>query len=99
MKLGLILFVFVSFLKLIYAGSLERSVSDLKHLKKIRNSIEQNGLKFEEHFVRTDDNYILTLFRVYKPGIFRGKPVFVQHGIFQDAGIWILNEHEQGEKA
>ena len=23
----------------------------------------------------------------------------MQHGIFQDAGIWILNEHEQGGKA
>ena len=56
----------------------------------------ENGFKYEEHTVVTEDGYILTVFRI--PGM-EGetisdspKPVvFMQHGLMDAADAWVMN--------
>ena len=54
----------------------------------------QNGFAFEQHEVTTEDGYILTVYRI--PGLVgqnsSGKPpVFMQHGVFDSAYAWVMN--------
>ena len=54
----------------------------------------ENGFKFEEHKVTTDDGYMLTVYRI--PGTVddrtSGKPpVLFQHGVFDSAYGWIMH--------
>jgi pimeloyl-ACP methyl ester carboxylesterase len=49
------------------------------------------GFDSESHTVTTPDDYILKIFRIRKKGQSgRGKPVFLQHGLFSDADTWCL---------
>lgn len=49
------------------------------------------GLHASEHAVRTEDGYVLRLFRVRGTGeeAYRGPPVLVMHGLLQSAGGWL----------
>ncbi|KAL6061418.1 Lipase [Balamuthia mandrillaris] len=57
--------------------------------------VEAKGYPVEEHFVTTEDGYILRVFRIPygKSGSGAGKrgPVFLQHGLLDSAFTWILN--------
>ena len=61
----------------------------------IEEIITSKGFKFETHYVKTDDGYTLSLFRI--PG---GKnsengsllpPVLLQHGVFDSSDGWVCN--------
>ena len=54
----------------------------------------ENGFKFQEHKVTTDDGYILTVYRI--PGEVEDRttgkpPVLFQHGVFDSAYGWIIH--------
>ena len=54
----------------------------------ISEIITENGFKFEEHNVTTQDGYILTMHRIPNN---TGRPVLLQHGI-EDCSIqWVIN--------
>ena len=66
-------------------------------------TITEKGYPCERHSVKTEDNFVLTLFRVQAAGsmeagkLARGKPVVIlAHGLDEISDIWILN---RGEKA
>ena len=57
--------------------------------------VTSKGFKFQEHMVKTEDGYILTIFRIpgnknceigsYLP------PVILQHGVFDSSDGWVCN--------
>lgn len=59
-----------------------------------------NYFKFpvEEHFVTTDDGYILRIFRIQKKRstIVSGlKPILLQHGLLDSSDTWIINSESK----
>jgi pimeloyl-ACP methyl ester carboxylesterase len=46
------------------------------------------GYPVETHPVTTEDGYILTMFRIPKPG---APPVYLQHGFLDSADTWLMN--------
>jgi len=53
--------------------------------------LAQYGVAVQEHFTKTDDHYILRLFRLPRPG----SPVVVlQHGILASSWCWLVNTPE-----
>ena len=62
----------------------------------LQTRVEAAGLVFETHKVITDDGYILQVFRIYAPDRERffmkvsAFPVLMWHGLFNDAGTFIL---------
>jgi len=46
------------------------------------------GYPVETHAVTTEDGYILTMFRLPKPG---APPVYLQHGFLDSADTWLMN--------
>jgi pimeloyl-ACP methyl ester carboxylesterase len=70
-------------------------VIDPDEFKTFSEIATENGFRFEEHTVTTEDGYILTVFRV--PGLInepvqRTKPVvFMQHGLMDSANAWVMN--------
>ena len=57
--------------------------------------MNRHGLKFSEYIVKTDDEYFLTLHRVWLeiPEFQGNRPVvFLQHGMLSSSEVWILNE-------
>lgn len=68
-----------------------RSVLDL---------ISTKGYPAEEHHVKTDDGYILTMHRIrggrYESRDNQTKPVvFLQHGLLDSSATWVVNEADQ----
>ena len=64
--------------------------------KTIQEICVENGFKYEEHTVVTEDGYILTVMRI--PGLVgetvsdSPKPVvFMQHGLMDAADAWVMN--------
>ena len=53
--------------------------------------VTKYGFVSEEHDVTTQDGYVLKMFRVNKTATPGATPVFIQHGLFGDADVWILN--------
>ncbi|CAR29928.1 ZYRO0G20328p [Zygosaccharomyces rouxii] len=50
------------------------------------------GVEVEDHLVRTEDDYILTLHRIPpKPGTFNGKIVYLHHGLLMCSDVWVCN--------
>lgn len=48
------------------------------------------GIAVEDHLVRTEDNYILTLHRIApRPGTFNGKAVYLHHGLLMCSDVWV----------
>ncbi|GMM53648.1 sterol esterase [Maudiozyma humilis] len=48
------------------------------------------GIAVEDHLVRTEDNYILTLHRIApQPGTFNGKAVYLHHGLLMCSDVWV----------
>jgi lysosomal acid lipase/cholesteryl ester hydrolase len=57
--------------------------------------VNRHGLKFSEYIVKTDDEYFLTLHRVWLeiPEFQGNRPVvFLQHGMLSSSEVWILNK-------
>eukprot|EP01017_Pseudomicrothorax_dubius_P041234 TRINITY_DN6572_c0_g1_i2.p1 TRINITY_DN6572_c0_g1~~TRINITY_DN6572_c0_g1_i2.p1 ORF type:complete len:376 (-),score=63.21 TRINITY_DN6572_c0_g1_i2:61-1188(-) len=55
--------------------------------------VRDKGYYAEEHFVQTDDGYILRIFRVLYPSAeLNGKVVLLQHGIADSAEAWVVND-------
>ena len=50
--------------------------------------ITSKGYPVEQHFVTTEDGYVLGLFRIPKQG---GKPVLLQHGLLDSSFTWVNN--------
>ena len=54
----------------------------------------ENAFQYEEHTVYTEDDYILTVFRVPGPegAAPQGRPpILMQHGILDSANCWVMN--------
>ncbi|GAV56318.1 hypothetical protein ZYGR_0BB00950 [Zygosaccharomyces rouxii] len=50
------------------------------------------GIEVEDHLVRTEDDYILTLHRIPpKAGRFNGKVVYLHHGLLMCSDVWVCN--------
>jgi len=50
--------------------------------------VKKRGYSIEQHFVTTNDNYILSLFHITKeenPNLPLGSPVLLQHGLFDSS--------------
>ncbi|GAU41779.1 hypothetical protein TSUD_137080 [Trifolium subterraneum] len=63
-----------------------------------KTMVETQGYTCEEHKVTTEDGYILSLQRI--PAKRSGKkadksPVLIQHGIFFDGVVWLLNSPQE----
>ena len=62
----------------------------------LKTRVEAAGLAFETHKVVTNDGYTLQVFRIYAPDRERffmnvsAFPVLMWHGLFNDAGSFIL---------
>lgn len=50
--------------------------------------IQQENYPLEIHTVRTEDGYILTLYRI--PGPPGSIPVFLQHGLLESSTDWLI---------
>jgi lysosomal acid lipase/cholesteryl ester hydrolase len=55
--------------------------------------IKKSGYPVEEHFVRTEDGYILTLHRI--PGKEGSPVVLLQHALLESSFCWIINGKER----
>ncbi|KAH3764213.1 abhydrolase associated lipase [Pelomyxa schiedti] len=62
--------------------------------KNVVDHVRALGLDFEQHKVTTSDGHILTLYRIFRkenldsPGFI---PIFCQHGVLQNAGVFVAN--------
>jgi pimeloyl-ACP methyl ester carboxylesterase len=68
------------------------------YYKSFQQVVEENGFKFEQHEVETEDGYLLTVFRVMNAEVAAGKKqpvVFMQHGLMDTADTWIMNFAEK----
>jgi len=54
--------------------------------------LKQYGINATEQFVTTDDNYILRMFRLPRPG---APVVLLQHGILASSWCWLVNTPEK----
>jgi len=58
------------------------------------------GYPLEEHFVTTDDGYILTLYRiphgVNNTNDVAKSPLLLQHGLLVDSASWVINDPSHG---
>jgi len=54
--------------------------------------VTSKGFPIEQHYVTTEDGYILSLFRIPKQG---GKPVLLQHGLLDSSYTWVNNFRDQ----
>eukprot|EP01137_Pigoraptor_chileana_P008056 Opistho-2@54370 len=72
--------------------------ADEVHCSDVRYYAMRYGYCLEEHDVLTDDGFILQVFRVYraeaKDRAATFKPVLIQHGLFQSAGIFVSNQED-----
>ncbi len=59
--------------------------------------ILSRGYVLIQHKVVTDDNYIITLDRVVRPGEPKGKPVVLFHGIWCQSSVFFVNSPEDEE--
>ncbi|CDW91414.1 carboxylic ester hydrolase [Stylonychia lemnae] len=64
----------------------------------IDQQIIEKGYMYEQHKITTEDGFILTAFRI--PGRFiekqnkkKKQPVYMQHGLIDDAGTWFFNNN------
>ena len=55
--------------------------------------VTRRGYDIETHYVVTEDDYILTVFRI--PGKKGSPPVLLQHGLFDSSFTWISNYKDQ----
>ena len=61
----------------------------------IQTQITNQGLKFEDFNITTDDGYILNLWHFWNPEITQKKVAFMQHGLIDIAGTWFFNTPEK----
>lgn len=56
--------------------------------------VEKYGYPTEEHYVITEDGYILIIHRILRSPLFKGhqrkKIVFLQHGIICSSDCWVM---------
>jgi len=60
--------------------------------------VTNNKFVFEEYQVTTSDGYILSLHRLYEPGMPTSNPyppVLLQHGIEDSSIQWVINDPEK----
>lgn len=56
--------------------------------------IMKEGYPAEEHFIMTEDGYLLTLHRILGPP--NATAVFVHHGALSSSFDWVLNGRDKG---
>ena len=58
--------------------------------------MEHNDFLYEDHFVITEDGYILNLFRIKHRETEYGAPaVLLQHGIVDTADAWLVHDADK----
>ncbi|QLL30538.1 hypothetical protein HG536_0A03560 [Torulaspora globosa] len=74
-------------------GSDEHSIEQkLRRAATIHEMCRLFDISVEDHLVRTEDNYILTLHRIKpKTGRFNGKVVYLHHGLLMCSDVWVCN--------
>ena len=67
--------------------------NDPKIHMSIGEIVSADGLKFESHFVVTEDGYVLNIHRIYQPDLDLAKKpvVFFQHGLMSSSEVFLLN--------
>ncbi|CAE7194270.1 Lipf [Symbiodinium natans] len=68
--------------------SLAEPMPVIKNSDTIEEYLSRYGISVEEHFVHTDDGYILRAFRLPRPS---SPVVLLQHGILASAWCWLVN--------
>ncbi|ETO27304.1 carboxylic ester hydrolase [Reticulomyxa filosa] len=83
---------------LLLKGRFDASSLDPDSKKEIQGLVEEKGYPLEEHFVTTEDGYILGVFRIpfsrkeSRGALNSGKPVvFLQHGLEDSSFTWVNN--------
>ena len=73
-------------------------IKDPDHNRNVPELVTSRGFKYEEHFVTTEDGYILNCHRIIHPGLSRSKPnlkkrkpVILHHGLMSSAHDFIIN--------
>lgn len=74
-------------------GSDEYSIEQrLRRAPTIHEMCRLFDITVEDHLVRTEDDYILTLHRIRpRPGRFNGKVVYLHHGLLMCSDVWVCN--------
>ncbi|XP_058839959.1 lipase 1-like [Topomyia yanbarensis] len=95
-----ILLLFLAF-PLVLGGSSNSSTpflfSEEDALLTVPQLITKYGYEVEEHLVRTEDGYLLTMFRIPARRRRRRKhPVFMMHSLFSSSSEWVLIGRKHG---
>jgi lysosomal acid lipase/cholesteryl ester hydrolase len=67
---------------------------DPDHYRETEDLIQDRGFIPENHYVTTEDGYILSLHRIVNPRFSeeeRGRPIVLQHGLLSSSRDWIIN--------
>lgn len=68
----------------------------LRMAQTIHKMCELFDIDVEDHLVRTEDDYILTVHRIPpKNGNFNGKVVYLHHGLLMCSDVWVCNIERQ----
>jgi len=65
--------------------------SSISPTETIPEYVAKYGITAETHEATTEDGYVLTLFRLPRPG---GQVVYLNHGILASAWCWIVNNYD-----
>ncbi|SCU78507.1 LAME_0A04720g1_1 [Lachancea meyersii CBS 8951] len=77
-------------------GSVDLRAQELRDAKDIHEMGQIFGVEIEDHIVRTEDDYLLTLHRlVPAEGTSNGQVVYLHHGLLMCSDIWMC--HTQRE--
>jgi hypothetical protein len=60
-----------------------------------KKKTEQHGYDIEEFTIETEDNYILSIFRIFKKNNekFNKRPVYLQHGLLESPTVFLLHKN------
>lgn len=61
--------------------------------KKMPQLVRPFGYRLEEHFVETEDGYVLALYRI--PSRHKAPPLLLFHGLLDSSATWVLNYPSQ----
>lgn len=77
---------------LLQLGLADEPLPKILHSETTQDYLKQYGIAVEEHFVLTNDNYILRMFRLPRPNA----PVaLLQHGVLASSWCWLVNSPDK----